>query len=322
MRVLILTNAYPTERSPMFGIFVKQQVDAIRKRGVEADVLFVNGKRSRWEYLRGIARLRRALRPDHDLIHAHYVFSGCIARSQRQVPVVLTHHGIETQIGWQAPLCKAINPLMDRIICVSRRVKAASRAEGAAVIPCGVDFDRFRPIDRAVASAALDLPADRKRVLFCGALRPEKRFDRVEAAMRVLRRQRDDVDLIVAANQPPSVIPLYMNACDALVLTSNGEGSPQVVKEAMACNLPVVSVDVGDVREVVGGTEGCSVVYPNAASLASALSNAVDFGRTAGRAAVQPIEQSEVARRIIEVYEAALKPRQRVEESTAWHASA
>src|SRR3974390_34029 len=110
MRILTVTNMYPTEQSPQFGIFVQEQVDSIRARGHEVDVLFVNAREGRLRhkaYLLGAPRLWRTVAGrQYDIIHAHYVFSGIIARFQRSAPLVLTHHGPELLHPWQGPVCK------------------------------------------------------------------------------------------------------------------------------------------------------------------------------------------------------------------------
>jgi glycosyltransferase involved in cell wall biosynthesis len=98
-----------------------------------------------------------------------------------------------------------------------------------------------------------------------------------------------------------------MQACDALILTSTHEGSPMVVKEAMACNLPVVSVDVGDVAEVIGNTAGCVITAAAADALAAGLQQALNHGRTHGRAAVERFDINRIARQVLEVYRMAVE---------------
>lgn len=287
LRILIVTNMWPTPDRPMAGIFVAEQVASLRRRGLELDVLFLDGGRSKLEYLRGIGRVRRALATAHyDLIHAHYVFSGVVALAGRRqrVPIVLTHHGIETQQSWTAPLCRWTSRCVERTLVTSRRVQAALGRPDAEIVPCGVDADLFQPIPQRDARAALGLPPDQRLVLFAGMRRPEKRFDLVEAAVNQVQKDFADVRLLVAEVEPHERMPLFMNAADVLILASEAEGSPMVIKEAMACNLPIVSVDVGDVVEVTGDTAGCFVVQRDVEALAEGLRAALAFGRrTAGR---------------------------------------
>lgn len=317
LRVLTLTNMYPTPTIPMGGIFVAEQVESLRKRGLNVDVLFVNGvEEGKQAYLRGFGRVRRAVESSaYDLIHAHYVFSGIMALGQsrapwngRRVPILLTQHGIETQRGWTAPLCRWISRRVDRTIATSDRVQAALGLPGVDVAPCGVDTELFKPMVAADARAALGLAQESRLVLFAGMRRPEKRLDLIEAAVTEVQRmssrsQKQDVQLLIADNEPHDRVPLYMNACDVLILASEGEGSPMVIKEAMACGLPIVSVDVGDVAKVIGGTEGCFIVERDVAALAGALTSALDFGRrTEGRAAITHLSLDAIAARIEAIY--------------------
>jgi teichuronic acid biosynthesis glycosyltransferase TuaC len=308
LSILVVTNMFPTAAAPMAGIFVSEQVESLRGRGLVLDVLAVDGERGWGEYLAGFGRVRRAVggrenERRYDLIHAHYVFSGMMALAQRCAPILLTHHGIEVQVGWTAPLCRLTSKLVTRTIVTSKRVQTALGRPDAEIVPCGVDTELFRPMPRDEARAALGLPLGAPLVLFAGMKRSEKRFDLVEAAVVRLQVDRPDVRLVVAEREPHERMPLFMNACDALVLASDAEGSPMVIKEAMACNLPIVSVDVGDVAEIIGGTQGCRLVARETNALAAGLAQALDFGeRTEGRAAIMSLSLDAIAARLEAIY--------------------
>jgi glycosyltransferase involved in cell wall biosynthesis len=151
----------------------------------------------------------------------------------------------------------------------------------------------------------LGLPKDKKLVLFAGDyLKRLKRFDIVNEAIDHLKADGTDVELVLAYKQPYEKVPLYMNACDVLVLPSEREGSPQVVKEAMACNLPVVASDVGDVKDVISGVENCFICTRDAMDIADKISKILFHPyRTNGREATRRYELSAIAKRIIGVYE-------------------
>lgn len=314
MRVLIVTNMYPTAEMPAFGTFVRDQVEALRALGVEADVFFFNGRKSRWSYLTAFPRFWRALRGGrYDLIHAHYVLAGIVARAQWGHRLVLTHHGGEAlgQPRWQAPLCRALTPLCDETIHVTEQIRRALGDDDGWVIPCGVDLDSFAPAPRDEARAALGLPADKPLVLFAGEYwRPEKRFDLVEAAMAIVQRELPEAELVLLTGKPHAVVPTYMSACDALILTSKVEGSPMVIKEAMALGLPIVSVRVGDVPEIIGGTPGCALAERDPADIARKLVATLRVPqRTDGRARIEHLNHDRTARRVLTVYERAIRPR-------------
>ncbi len=314
MRVLVVACSYPTPEMPHFGTYVHDQVHALRSAGVEIDVLFVNGKQSKWNYLTGVFRLwRRLLTGHYDLIHAHYVLAGVVARAQWGHRVVLTHHGPEV-LGyprWQALLCKLVTPLFDEVIHVSEEVRRVLHDEDGWVIPCGVDLDEFTPGSRAEARQQLGLPAQAPLVLWAGEYwRPEKRFDLVEAAMALVKERLSEAELILLARKRHDLVPVYMNACDALVLTSAAEGSPMVVKEAMACNLPVVSVHVGDVPEVIGETAGCAIAERDPADIAEKLVGVLRSPhRTDGRSRIAHLRHDRIAERVLEVYRRAAPSR-------------
>ncbi len=305
MRVLVLTNMYPSEK-PSFGTFVQEQVESLREQGVEVDVLFVNGVKSKLNYLWGFPRMwARLLTRRYDLIHAHYVFSGIIARAQILCPVVLTHHGSQVFQTYQRHLCRWITPLVDRAIVVSEEMQERGRLKNVEVIPCGINFDLFKPIPQDQAREELGLPMDKKLVLFAGEyFRSIKRFDIVEESVGLLQEKDPDVELVLVSKKPLHEVPKYMSACDVLVLVSDGEGSPQVVKESMACNLPVVSVPAGDVPEVIGGTDGCYICSQEPQDVADKLELALKrVKRTDGREKISHYEIGHISRRIIALWE-------------------
>jgi len=310
MKVLMITNMYPAPEIPFFGTFVKEQVESLKKEGMEVDVLFVNGKKSTLNYLWAFPRLwARLLTKRYDLIHASYVFSGIIARAQFLYPIVLTHYGSQVFIGWQASLCRLVTKFMDRTIVMSNEMRVRGRLDKSLVIPCGIDFELFKPIDRQQARNELNLPPDKKLVLFAGDYdRPLKRWDIVQASVAILKEKNPEVELILVSKKPLNTVPKYMSACDVLVLTSNHEGSPMVIKEAMACNLPIVSVPVGDVPEVIGGTDGCYLCTQEPRDVADKLEMALERGRrTDGREKIAHMEIGAISRRIITVYKQLLE---------------
>ena len=252
MRVLVVTNMWPHEGDPAHGAFVAQQVEALRRRGVEIDVLFINGRRCRWNYLLGVPRLWwRLARRRYDLLHAHYVFTGWVARMQCLRPVVFSCHGGPELEGYQGRLSRLLAPRVAGCTVPSQRERERLGWMRAHVVPCGVDLERFAPRPRDEARRTLGLPLGGKLVLFVGEERPEKRVPLIEEAVERVKAEDPEVALLKVVGQPHAMVPWYMNAGDVLVLASDIEASPVVIKEAMATNLPIVSTDVGDVAEVL-----------------------------------------------------------------------
>jgi glycosyltransferase involved in cell wall biosynthesis len=309
MRVLVVTNMYPTPERRHFGIFVEEQVASLRRCGVDVEVLFVDGKASKLNYLAGFPKLWKQLREQrYDLIHAHYIFAGLIARGQLGRPVVLTHHGPEVFMTWQAWVCRAFTRFFDSVIVVSEEMRTRLNVPDAHVIPCGVDMSLFRPEEMGTAREALGLPRDKKLVLWAGEYqRPEKRFELVSQAVDLLKASVPEVELVVLSNKPHSMVPEHLNACDVLVLTSDAEGSPMVVKEAMACNVPVVSTAVGDVPQLFDSVEGHWLTSQEPRDIADMLRTALEYGkRTKGREHVARLDLDAISRDIISVYEQTL----------------
>jgi glycosyltransferase involved in cell wall biosynthesis len=322
MKVLIATAMYPTVERPAFGSFVRSQEQFLRNAGIEVDVLVLKGKNRKLIYPKGVYEIRRRL-AGVSLIHAHYAYVGAVARTQWKVPVVLTYHGSDamggvTEAGTTSRKsrvisagCRSLARYCDAVIVQSREMSGMFHSGNVHIIPHEVDLDLFRPADRTGARAELGLATTKRYVLF--AANPAstvKRFPLAEAAVEKLKTVRSDVELVVVHKEPQRRLALYMSACDALVFPSYKEGSPNIVKQAMACNLPIVATDVGDVREVIGGTTGCYVCEPSVDVFATRLGEILEEPfRTDGRRAVQHLSGPMVAQRIIGLYEEVLRKR-------------
>jgi glycosyltransferase involved in cell wall biosynthesis len=310
MKVLVITNMYPNPDQPAFGTFVKDQVEALRQTGIEVDVLFINGRQHKLNYLWGIFRFWwRLLYKRYHLIHAHYAITGLIARLQFFYPVIVTYHGGEVKDhspGWLKFLARRGPRLFNRIIVVNRHEKELIQDNtNVRVIPCGVNFNEFKPMPMAEARELLELPLDKPLILWAGEYwQPEKRFELVKTSVEILKQHCTGAELLLVSGKPHTVVPVYMAACDALVLASFSEGSPMVIKEAMACNLPIVSTDVGDVAEIIDGVKGCYLAQPDPVDIAHKLFAAIEpHQRTKGRDKIQHLNSNQIARQIIELYQ-------------------
>jgi glycosyltransferase involved in cell wall biosynthesis len=317
VRVLMVTGAYPSLERPHWGTFIKSQVDSLRDDGVQVDVIRPAPGPMPVRYLRAaVGVLAGSLSGRYDLVHGHYGLWGLVARLQWRLPVVVSFLGDDVlgtplDVGVYTPksrlvarISKWLSLHVDAVIVKSREMAAALPRSDVDVIPNGVDFSVFRPLSRSEARKALGWDPTRSYVLFGNDPSiPRKGYPLAQQVIGLLRERGHEVELVVANGLPHETVPLYLNASDALLLPSILEGSPNIVKEAMACNLPVVATDVGDVAEVVGGTAGCAVCPRDPQALAEALERALRHpGPTTGRADIAQLERGAVAARVLAVY--------------------
>jgi glycosyltransferase involved in cell wall biosynthesis len=324
MRVLMVVPPLPTSADPdtMTMPPLSRQIRSLQASGVEIDVLEMRGL-PKVKYLQLLPKFwARAAKAD--LIHAHYGFCGWLARMQVSKPLVVSFMGDDI-LG--TPDETGRLSLASRVVVEIDRwlarwvnaviVKSAEMAEivqpvVAHVVPNGVDLTLFRPQDRKQAQQALGWPTDKRYLLFPGNPdNPRKGFPLAQAAVQLVNEQSGQAfELVPLRNVQPDLVPRYMNACEAMLLTSQLEGSPNVVKEAMACNLPVVSVPVGDVEYLLQGAAGYSVQPRDPAQLAKSLLQvlALTPEQINGRATLQRrgLSLEQVAERIIQIYQQVL----------------
>jgi glycosyltransferase involved in cell wall biosynthesis len=323
-RVLVVTNLWPYEGDPSYGCFVKAQMESLRPLGVHYDVMFINGSESRWNYLRAFPQLWQRLRATrYDLIHAHMSLSGLVARCQISVPLVVSFMGHDVtgklkgsdDIPLSGRFYQVSSFILARlagaVIVKTAELKQHLKLDSAQVIPNGVDLELFRPAEQAEARRVLGLDQQKKLVLFpYDPHNARKRFDLVEAAVARARQAIPELEILRVSGVPQSRMPLYMNAADVLVLASQSEGSPNAVKEAMATNLPVITVDVGDAAELIGQTEGCHLVPRDSRKIAAKIVEVCGNGmRTRGRDRIARLSMENVASRIVQVYSTVIRHR-------------
>ena len=331
IRVLMVTCEWPGPGQSKTAHFVKRQADFLRAAGVDVEVFAFNSAKNPFNYARAWARLQLKLRRDeYDLVHAQFGQSGIVALPKR-LPLVVTFRGSDllgivgdrggryTRLsGIQKKVSRIVARRADARIVVSEHMKKNLPAGADAhVIPSGIDFQLFEPTPKDEARRRLGLPADERLVLFVGRpTQARKRFGLAERAVEILN-ETTPARLVVAWKVAHTDVPLYMSASDALVFTSMQEGSPNVVKEALACDLPVVSVPVGDVEERLRGIEGCELCADERPeSIAAALRKVLTRGgRVSGREAVAHLDENLITARVIEIYRSVLA-NQRVSAKT------
>jgi glycosyltransferase involved in cell wall biosynthesis len=174
------------------------------------------------------------------------------------------------------------------------------------IIPNGVDFKNYRPIDKKEALLKLAWDSSKRHILFSSnPERREKNYQLAESAIKILNNKNIELHFLMNINQ--NEMPYYYNAADCLLLTSLYEGSPNVIKEAMACNCPIVSTDVGDVRILIEKTKGCYLTTFDADYLALKINEALKFNqRTKGHDAIRHLDSRIIADKLISIYKLAL----------------
>lgn len=265
MRILHITNNFPTLNFPIFGIFIKEQIESLNRLGAENEVFFINSREEgKGAYLRSLWKLRSYLKQNrYDIIHCHHSFSAVI--------FLLTGKWFKTRrlLSYQSDprneggmmLFRLLYIFFDRIILKNK--PKHNKKPKIVHLPNGVNTSFFMPMDKKQCKEKLGLDKSKRYILFMDSYnrRPCKRIDRYSRTLAILREKYDykNLEPLVLTNTARSLIPAYINASDLHLLTSDFEGSPNSVKECMACNVPVVSTPVGNVSDMLRDIEGSFV---------------------------------------------------------------
>ncbi len=302
MRVLFVSSG----KNKQPGVIVFSQGESLKREGIALDYLLAGPGPA--GYLSSAVRIRRAWkRGDYDLVHAHYSLSAFAASMAGRFPLVVSLMGSDLHMsGVMRMIIRTLyRHRWATTIVKSLQMQELMKLSEAELVPNGVDAELFRPLSKAEAREFLGYAAAGKIVLFGSSpLRPEKNAALAREAVALLHD--NDVELKYLSGVPHVHVPYWLNAADVLLLTSGREGSPNVVKEAMACNCPVVATDVGDVRWLFKETAGCYIALPDAEDVAAKLRAALDPGvRSGGRERIMKLglDSGSVAVRIKSIYE-------------------
>lgn len=317
LRVLMVNSMKPTANNPGAGIFISRQIASLTMQGAEVKNFYLDDRTSIGGLLRNLRRLRHDIilwRPD--VVHAQYGSATSLVTvlAAAGKPVVVSFCGsdlygtsttskLRSNVG--VLLSKISALLADAVICKSSELAsklwATSKVE---VIPNGVDIHLFRPVARDEARSYLSWGPEEKVVLFNVGNNPlTKRLDLAESAAALAAQRLAGLRLEVMSGCPPEQVPWLMNASDCLLITSDHEGSPNILKEALSCNLPVVSVDCGDARERLDGVYPSCIVERDPVRIADGLLSVLALQRRSnGREKAEMLSQERIAQKILSLY--------------------
>jgi len=304
MKVLFVCSGSPEDDVDSLkngSPFVSELKDSLEKKENEIDVFIIRNK-GVLGYLKEVPAFRRKVKNGgYDIVHAHYGISGMFAVFQRFTPVVISFIG-EMNLTLPRLISRVAIYFSSYNIFVSDELRLKSKIKkNYEVIPYGVDLDIFFPVDQDEAREKMKIPKEAKVCLFASSKKvPIKNYKLAKQAVDLC----EDITIFeLMKGYTRDEVNLLINASDFVFLTSICEGSPQIIKEAMACNCPIISTDVGDVRDVIGKTAGCYVTGFEPNEIADKITKVLSFGKqTDGRTVIQHLDLGRIAQRVIKIY--------------------
>jgi teichuronic acid biosynthesis glycosyltransferase TuaC len=321
MRVLHVVSSLPTAERPYDKPFVLAQIESLIREGIYADTIVLNTPENKINYLTGIFRIINALRKkNYDLVHAHYSYCGWISLLQCSRPVLVSLMGDDllgtpngrgglTALGFlNIATTRVLVKLVDGVIVKSSSMRKHVKVDNVYIVPNGIDFTKFEPSHKLFSENRHSTMKERT-VLFVGNPNDvNKNIELAVCAIEIVKRRTYNLQFRNIFGVSQDEVAKSMRSADVLLFTSLQEGSPNVIKEAMACNLPIVSTDVGDVKDVIGETKGCFITSFAPDDVAEKLEMALRYGkRTNGRDHIRHLDMRITARRIIKVYDQVLR---------------
>ncbi|MEI6555554.1 MAG: glycosyltransferase family 4 protein [Paludibacter sp.] len=306
MKILIVCSANSGKIMP----FITEQGNKLVEFGCEVDYFTISSKGING-YLSHLGELKTKLKEKkYDIVHAHFGLSGALAVMQRRVPVVITFHNGETLtklgnlISSTASLFSAYNIYVAEHIYQLTYFKKPRKS---MILPCGINLDELELIPKAEAAKQMNLPKDKINILFGGVFANlRKNVKLANEAINLLAN--DNINLIEMKGYTRKEVNALFCGVDLMLLPTKSEGSPQVVKEAMACNCPIVATDVADIKVLLNGTEGCYLTTFEPVDVAEKIKLAIAFGkRTTGRDSVSNYDNKIIVKKITDVYAKIIK---------------
>lgn len=308
MRILLVHSGNAVGSDSQKYTFVREQGEALHQLGCEVEYYAVVGKGFQG-YLRNVKPLRSKIHEwKPDIIHAHYGLCGMVAvlASRKKVPVVITCHNGETLTKYGNIITSLAIRRADYTICVAQHIydKLYLKPKHYCIQPCGIDLKDLPLVDKVVATKEMNLPADKINILFGGSFsNTRKNAPLAETAIALLKR--DDINLIEMKGFNRSQVAMLLNGCDMLLLPTKSEGSPQVLKEAMACNCPIVATDVADIAFLLKDVTNSYVTTFDPKDIADKIQRVIACGeRTNGCERIMSLglDNPQVAEKILKIY--------------------
>lgn len=306
MRVLIVSNMYPTRERPEFGVFVRDQLEALaRIDGIEPELYVFEGGSVK-AYRKAVKPLKRHLAErSYDVVHAHYGLTGWVAKKAGAKPLLVTLHGTDVYDKRAGRISRSVARKVDQVAVVSEELGAAlgklKTKRPLAVMPTGVSLARFSEQPREAARRALGIDPEGSFVLFpFNPDRPVKHHDRAVA----VAAQIEDLEVLTLGNVPPDQVVNYMNAVDATLVPSEYEGFGLAALETLACNTPVVATRTGMAPALLDGVAGCHCIDWDLAAWTAAVESILEDPdpRVDGRPVAQRWSTDAMALRVVELY--------------------
>lgn len=319
LKILHVTNMYPNNKKPWYGIFISDQIESLNKLASN-DVYFIDGTESKLNYIKAFKDLKK-LRDKYDIIHAHHGWCGIICnrvfKGEKVIVSLVGGDLLEEKIIYKKIISRVLKKDLKKfnyiIVKSSQMLNICQNyVKNVTNIPNGVNLDVFRELDKLECKSKLHLSNNKKYFLFTAAAndktRLEKRYDIIKGAKDILEsRGVNNVEILFLQNVKHEDVPVYINACEAIVLSSDYEGSPNIVKEALACNIPIISTDVGNVKEMIFGIENCYIIEQSSEEFADTIELYLSKGinRCKGRDCIKSIglDTESIANSILKLYE-------------------
>lgn len=301
MKILFISSGNKKEG---ISSLVYDQGESIKKSGNDLTYYTIKGKGIRG-YFKNIFLLRKYLKNEKfDVVHAHYSLSGFVAALSGAKPLVVSLMGSDVkQNGVLRLVIKLFNYFFwDACIVKTEDMQKSLGIKNLSVIPNGVNMNFFPPMAKKEAQIRLGWDKNKTHILFAADPdRKEKNYILAKRAYNIFANRNTELHFL--KNILKDEMPYYYSASDVVLLTSFWEGSPNVIKEAMACCRPIVATDVGDIRKIIGNTEGCFVCSFNHEEIAYALVKACKINTTTGRLSIEHLKDEVIAKEILGVYD-------------------